>query len=184
MHSNYLNPATTIDGVNGQGQRVKLNVAAVKANLLNVRGGSGEEFPILSKLPQGAQVVLTGASKAKWREVLAPQNASVYVAAQFVTRQKITSGVVEIPQSTVNTPAVTPSTTNPSAAPVQPSSPAQPAKPATPPASVVPVEIKKFGQTNPQTPGGVQIKSNPSTKIHSLQPIQSSPPSHLNRRKR
>ena len=164
VHSNYLNPATTIDGVNGQGQRVKLNVAAVKANLLNVRGGSGEEFPILSKLPQGAQVVLTGASKAKWREVLAPQNASVYVAAQFVTRQKITSGVVEIPQSTVNTPAVTPSTTNPSAAPVQPSSPAQPAKPTTPPASVVPVEIKKFGQTNPQTPGGVQIKSNPSTK--------------------
>jgi hypothetical protein len=29
---------------------------------------------------------------------------------------------------------------------------------------VVPVEIKKFGQTKPQTPGGVQIKSNPSTK--------------------
>lgn len=164
VHSNYLNPATTIAGINSQGQQVKLNVAEVKANLLNVRGGSGEEFPILSKLPQGAQVVLTGASKGKWREVLAPQNASVYVAAQFVTRQKITAGVVEIPQPNVNTPAVTPSAINPAAAPVKPTSPVQPSKPATPPASVVPVEIKKFGQNNPQSPGGIQIKGNPSTK--------------------
>ena len=156
VHSDYLNPATTVDGVNAQGKPVKLNVAAIKANLLNVRCGAGEEFPILSKLPRGAQVVLTGASKAKWREVLAPQNASVYVAAQFVTRQKIDSGVVEVPSLLPGTPPiVTPPATNP---------PLQPAKPVTPPASVVPVEIKKFGQTNPQTPGGVQIKSNPPTK--------------------
>ena len=91
VHSDYLNPATTIGGVNAQGKPVKLNVAAVKANLLNVRGGAGEEFPILSKLPHDAQVVLTGASKAKWREVLAPQNASVYVAAQFVIPLKLRS---------------------------------------------------------------------------------------------
>ena len=91
VHSDFLNPATTIDGVNAQGKPVKLNVAAIKANLLNVRGGAGEEFPILSKLPRGAQVVLTGASKAKWREVLAPQNASVYVAAQFVIPLKLRS---------------------------------------------------------------------------------------------
>ena len=155
VHSDYLNPATTIGGVNAQGKPVKLNVAAVKANLLNVRGGAGEEFPILSKLPHTAQVVLTGASKAKWREVLAPKNASVYVAAQFVTRQKIGAGVVEVPPLPPGSLLGTPPATNP---------PLQPAKPATPPASVVPVEIKKFGQTNPQTPGGVQIKSNPSTK--------------------
>jgi hypothetical protein len=161
VHSDYLNPATTAAGVNGQGTPVKLNVAVVKANLLNVRGGAGEEFPILSKLPTGAQVVLTGASKAKWREVLAPQNASVYVAAQFVTRQKITSGVVEVPQIPVPNPTVTPPAANPSAAPAKPTPPVQPAKP---PASVVPLEIKKFGQNNPQTPGGVQIKRNPSTK--------------------
>ena len=164
VHSDYLNPATTIDGVNGQGKPIKLNVAAVKASLLNVRGGSGEEFPILSKLPQGAQVVLTGASKAKWREVLAPKNASVYVAAQFITRQKITSGVAEVPQIPAPNPTVTPPAANPATAPIKPASPIQPANPAAPPASVVPVEIKKFGQTNPQTPGGVQIKSNPSTK--------------------
>ncbi len=164
VHSDYLNPATTIDGVNGQGKPIKLNVAAVKANLLNVRGGSGEEFPILSKLPQGAQVVLTGASKAKWREVLAPKNASVYVAAQFITRQKITSGVAEVPQIPAPNPTVTAPAANPATAPIKPASPIQPANPAAPPASVVPVEIKKFGQTNPQTPGGVQIKSNPSTK--------------------
>ena len=163
VHSDYLNPATTIDGVNGQGKPIKLNVAAVKANLLNVRGGSGEEFPILSKLPQGAQVVLTGASKAKWREVLAPKNASVYVAAQFITRQKITSGVAEVPQIPAPNPPVTPSAANPATAPAKSAQPIQPAKPVVPPASVVPVEIKKFGQTNPQTPGGVQIKSNPST---------------------
>jgi len=155
VHSDYLNPATTINGVNSQGQQVKLNVAAVKANLLNVRGGSGEEFPILSKLPQGAQVVLTGASKAKWREVLAPKNASVYVAAQFITRPQITSGVAAVPQiPATDSTTVTPSAANPTTAAIKPASPA----------SAVPVEIKKFGQTNPQTPGGVQIKSNPSTK--------------------
>ena len=155
VHSDFLNPATTIDGVNAQGKPVKLNVAAVKANLLNVRGGAGEEFPILSKLPHDAQVVLTGASKAKWREVLAPYNASVYVAAQFITRRQITSGVVEVPQPNEPIPAVTPPAINP---------PVQPAKTTAPPAAVIPVEIKEFGQTNPQTPGGVQIKSNPSTK--------------------
>ncbi|MEE2813587.1 MAG: hypothetical protein VX945_03750, partial [Verrucomicrobiota bacterium] len=158
VHSDYLNPATTAPGVNGQGKPVKLNVAVVKANLLNVRGGAGEEFPILSKLPAGAQIVLTGASKAKWREVLAPQNASVYVAAQFVTRQKITSGVVEVPQIPVPNPTVTPPAPNPSAAPLPPT------PPPPPPASVVPLEIKKFGQNNPKTPGGVQVKRNSSTQ--------------------
>jgi hypothetical protein len=174
VHSDFLNPATAVDGVNAQGKPVKLNVAAIKANLLNVRCGAGEGFPILSKLPRGAQVVLTGASKAKWREVLAPQNASVYVAAQFVTRQKIDSGVVEVPPlppgSLLGTPPIViPPATNP---------PLQPAKPATPPSSVVPVEIKKFGQTNPQTPGGVQIKSNPSTQNpHPARNPVTSPPS-------
>ena len=123
VHGDFLHAATTIQGLNAQNQPIKLNVASIKANVLNVRGGAGEQFPILSKLPREAQVVLTGASKGKWREVLAPENASVYVAAQFVTRQKITSGVVEVPQPAIPTPAVTPPSTNP-ALPVQPTQPA------------------------------------------------------------
>ena len=123
VHGDFLHDAATIQGLNAQNQPIKLNVASIKANVLNVRGGAGEQFPILSKLPREAQVVLTGASKGKWREVLAPENASVYVAAQFVTRQKITSGVVEVPQPAIPTPAVTPPATNP-ALPVQPTQPA------------------------------------------------------------
>ena len=53
------------------GKPVTLNVSTVRATNLNVRGGAGEQFPVLAKMPRGSQLVLTGASKGKWMEVLA-----------------------------------------------------------------------------------------------------------------
>ena len=167
VHESYLHPANTIQGVNAQNQPVKLNVAAIKANLLNVRGGAGEQFPILSKLPRGAQVVLTGASKGKWREVLAPQNASVYVAARFITRQKITEGVVEVPQPAGTTLTVSPPVTNPTL-PAQPPPPVQLTNPAPSPTSVAPVEIKKIGQPNPP----IATKPTPTKAVPTVKPVQ------------
>ena len=69
------------------GQPVIFNYAKVKANLLNVRSGPGQHFPILGKLPSASTVHLTGQRKGKWAELFAPANTTVYVAAQFVTRK-------------------------------------------------------------------------------------------------
>ena len=95
VHSDFLEAANILNGVDAAGKPVTLNVSTVRATSLNVRGGAGEQFPVLSKMPRGSQLVLTGASKGKWMEVLAPQNASVFVAAQFVTRQQANVGVVD-----------------------------------------------------------------------------------------
>ena len=161
VHGDFLHPATTIQGLNAQNQPIKLNVASIKANVLNVRGGTGEEFPILSKLPRDAQVVLTGASKGKWREVLAPENASVYVAAQFITRQKITSGVVEVPQPAVPAPAVIPPATNPAL-------PVQPAQPTT---NVTPKQIKDNSSAKkPDLPAA--SKPTAPTSTPEVKPVQ------------
>ena len=70
-----------------KGQPVIFNCAKVKANLLNVRSGPGQYFPILGKLPSASTVHLTGQRKEKWAELFAPANTTVYVAAQFVTRK-------------------------------------------------------------------------------------------------
>ena len=173
VHGDFLHAATTIQGLNAQNQPIKLNVASIKANVLNVRGGAGEQFPILSKLPREAQVVLTGASKGKWREVLAPENASVYVAAQFVTRQKITSGVVEVPQPAIPTPAVTPPATNPAVTPpaTNPALPLQPTQPAT---NVTPDQIKD-ASSNKKSNLPAASKPTAPTSTPEVKPVVTTP---------
>ena len=108
VHSDFLEAANILNGVDAAGKPVKLNISSVRATNLNVRGGAGEQFPVLAKMPRGSQLVLTGASKGKWMEVLAPQNASVFVAARFVTRQQASVGVVEVPPVPAVTPTPTP----------------------------------------------------------------------------
>ena len=58
--------------------------AHVTANLLHVRSGGGKNFPILDKLAKGSTVRLTGAKVGDWVEIMAPANASVYVAEPYV----------------------------------------------------------------------------------------------------
>ena len=160
VHSDFLEAANILNGVDAAGKPVKLNVSSVRANNLNVRGGAGEQFPVLAKMPRGSQLVLTGASKGKWMEVLAPQNASVFVAAQFVTRQQASVGVVEVPPvpTIISSPAVP--------TPVTPAPP----KPTDQNPSTVTLPIQELGQGNGQTPGGVEVKQNPS--ITNPKPIQ------------
>ena len=160
VHSDFLEAANILNGVDAAGKPVKLNVSSVRANNLNVRGGAGEQFPVLAKMPRGSQLVLTGASKGKWMEVLAPQNASVFVAAQFVTRQQASVGVVEVPPV---------STITPTPAVPTPVTPAPP-KPTGQNPSTVTLPIQELGQGNGQTPGGVEVKQNPS--ITNPKPVQ------------
>ena len=154
VHSDFLEAANILNGVDAAGKPVKLNVSSVRATNLNVRGGAGEQFPVLAKMPRGSQLVLTGASKGKWMEVLAPQNASVFVAAQFVTRQQASVGVVEVPP----VPTVTPTPTPVVPTPVTP----VPPKPTGQNPSTVTLPIQELGQGNGQTPNGVEVKQNPS----------------------
>ena len=160
VHSDFLEAANILNGVDAAGKPVKLNVSSVRANNLNVRGGAGEQFPVLAKMPRGSQLVLTGASKGKWMEVLAPQNASVFVAAQFVTRQQASVGVVEVPPV---------STITPTPAVPTPVTPAPP-KPTGQNPSTVTLPIQELGQGNGQTPNGVEVKQNPS--ITNPKPVQ------------
>jgi len=162
-HSDFLEAANILNGVDAAGKPVTLNVSTVGATSLNVRGGAGEQFPVLSKMPRGSQLVLTGASKGKWMEVLAPQNASVFVASQFVTRQQATVGVVEVPPVPA-IPAVPSTPVVPS--PVTPASP----KPTGQNIPAVTLPIQELGQGNGQTPGGVEVKQNPS--ITNPKPVQ------------
>lgn len=162
-HSDFLEAANILNGVDAAGKPVTLNVSTVRATSLNVRGGAGEQFPVLSKMPRGSQLVLTGASKGKWMEVLAPQNASVFVASQFVTRQQATVGVVEVPPVPA-IPAVPSTPVVPS--PVTPTSP----KPTGQNIPAVTLPIQELGQGNSQTPGGVEVKQNPS--ITNPKPVQ------------
>ena len=162
VHSDFLEAANILNGVDAAGKPVKLNVSSVRATNLNVRGGAGEQFPVLAKMPRGSQLVLTGASKGKWMEVLAPQNASVFVAAQFVTRQQASVGVVEVPP----VPAVTPTPTPVVPTPVTPAPP----KPTGQNTPTVTLPIQELGQGNGQTPGGVEVKQNPS--ITNPKPVQ------------
>lgn len=158
VHSDFLEAANILTGVDAAGKPVKLNVSAVRATNLNVRGGAGEQFPILAKMPRGSQLVLTGASKGKWMEVLAPQNASVYVAAQFVTRQQASVGVVEVPQ----TPLVTPTPTPGAPTPVVPTPVVPSPIPTGQNTPSVTLPIKELSQGTGQTPEGVEVKQNPS----------------------
>ena len=162
VHSDFLEAANILTGVDAAGKPVKLNVSSVRANNLNVRGGAGEQFPVLAKMPRGSQLVLTGASKGKWMEVLAPQNASVFVAAQFVTRQQASVGVVEVPP----VPAITPTPTPVVPTPVTPAPP----KPTGQNTPTVTLPIQELGQGNGQTPNGVEVKQNPS--ITNPKPVQ------------
>ena len=162
-HSDFLEAANILNGVDAAGKPVTLNVSTVRATSLNVRGGAGEQFPVLSKMPRGSQLVLTGASKGKWMEVLAPQNASVFVASQFVTRQQATVGVVEVPPVPA-IPAVPSTPVAPS--PVTPASP----KPTGQNIPAVTLPIQELGQGNGQTPAGVEVKQNPS--ITNPKPVQ------------
>lgn len=154
VHSDFLEAANILNGVDAAGKPVKLNVSSVRATNLNVRGGAGEQFPVLAKMPRGSQLVLTGASKGKWMEVLAPQNASVFVAAQFVTRQQASVGVVEVPP--VPTVSSTPTPVVPTPATPTPTKPTGQNNPT------VTLPIQELGQGNGQTPGGVEVKQNPS----------------------
>ena len=87
VHADFIAAPFIKKVQDAKGQPVIFNCAKVKANLLNVRSGPGQHFPILGKLPSASTVHLTGQRKEKWAELFAPANTTVYVAARFVTRK-------------------------------------------------------------------------------------------------
>ena len=124
---------------------VELTFAPVKASRLNVRGGPGENHPVLARLSQGASVKLSGQRKGKWVEVFAPANASVFVASQFVQIQSVAAAQV---------PAV-----NPGAGVEIPGSPAAaPATPGNDGGTTVTIPLESFGKPEAVSPEGVPIK--------------------------
>ena len=179
VHGQFLSAAFTQNTINAQGQAVPMKYARVTANRLNIRGHAGENHPVLGRLEKGATVRLSTNKKGKWVELFAPANASVYVAAQFVTRVPLNQGVVEVPgpgQSAVTPPApvnpippVAGGTQTPApVGPVLPPAPVGPTLPTPPVETIVTIPSKTFGQTNGVTENGVPIKQ--ATKPKGLNP--------------
>jgi len=179
VHGQFLSAPFTQNIINAQGQAVPVKYAQVTANRLNIRGHAGENHPVLGRLEKGATVRLSTNKKGKWVELFAPANASVYVAAQFVTRVPLNQGVVEVPgpgQSavippvTVNPiPPVAGGTQTPApVGPVLPPTPVGPTSPTTPAETIVTIPSKAFGQPNGVTENGVPIKQ--ATKPKGINP--------------
>ena len=104
VHSDFLEAANILNGVDAAGKPVKLNVSSVRANNLNVRGGAGEQFPSSPKCPAAPSSSSRVPPRANGWKCSLPKMPSVFVAAQFVTRQQASVGVVEVPP----VPAITP----------------------------------------------------------------------------
>ncbi len=149
VHADFLNAPFKKNGQDANGQSVVFTYAKVKANLLNVRGGAGEHFPILGKLPAGATVQVSGRRNEKWVELYAPANTTVFVAAHLVTRKPGNQGAVGVPfDGVVEIPSIPP-TANPPVAPITPTVPAE---------TIVTIPAEVFGQPNGTSNEGVPIK--------------------------
>ena len=149
VHTDFLSVPFKKNAQDANGQPVVFTYAKVKANLLNVRGGAGEHFPILGKLAAGATVQISGRRNEKWVELYAPANATVYVASQFVTRKPGNQGAVEVPfDGVVEIPSIPP-TANPPVAPITLPVPAE---------TIVTIPAEVFGQPNGTSTEGVPIK--------------------------
>jgi len=149
VHADFLGAPFKKNARDANGQPVMFTYAKVKANLLNVRGGAGEHFPILGKLAAGSTVQISGRRNEKWVELYAPANATVYVASQFVTRKPGNHGAVEVPfDGVVEIPSIPPPA-NPPVAPITPTVPAE---------TIVTIPAEVFGQPNGTSTEGVPIK--------------------------
>ncbi|MCH2378550.1 MAG: hypothetical protein MK236_03920, partial [Pedosphaera sp.] len=151
VHADFLNAPFKKNAQDANGQPVVFTYAKVKANLLNVRGGAGEHFPILGKLPAGATVQVSGRRNEKWVELYAPANATVFVAAQFVTLKQGNQGAVGVPFDGV---VEVPSAPLPVIPPVTPFSPT----PVVPAETVVTIPAELLGQPGGTSPEGVPVK--------------------------
>jgi|TARA_B100001971_G_scaffold182132_1_gene179269 SH3-like domain-containing protein len=185
VHVDFLSAPFKKPMRDANGQPVEFTFAKVKANLLNVRGGAGEHFPILGKLSAGATVHLSGQRKEKWVELFAPANTTVYVAAQFVLRKEVNEGVIEIPFDGVVEVPSTPLPVNPPSKPIGPATSVSPptvgrttpTAPTTPPETIVTIPAEAFGQPNGLSIGGVPIKRATTPKLTAkVQPSPAIPP--------
>ncbi len=176
VHADFLSAPFKKTIRDANGQPVESTFARVKANLLNVRGGAGDRFPILGKLSAGATVHLSGQRKEKWVELFAPANTTVYVASQFVLRKKINEGAVKIPFDGVVEVPSAPLTVEPSITPVSPPTAGgtKLAAPNTPPETVVTIPSKDFGQPNGLSREGVPFRRATTPKLTAE--VQPNPP--------
>ena len=192
VHHQFLHNQRIVTIVGNDGKPSPHTFANVKPNRPNVRGGAGDEFPVLGRLPQGTDVALTGAQKGKWLEIFAPGNCSVYVASQFVKRANgNVANVVGVPAVPVQPqPGIQPQP--PIILPLQPSVqpvlPAQPgtiapavpgAIPAVPAETTITIDPKTFGTPGgTTTPGGIGILPKPPkpTALAITKPIEPAKP--------
>lgn len=80
----------------------------VTANRLNLRGGAGENFTILGRLPKGASVKPVQ-TKGEWMQIEVPEVATGYIAAMYLKQDATTIAKVD-PVTPV--PVLDPASTN------------------------------------------------------------------------
>jgi len=102
------------------GKFVDPSTGIVKADLLNVRGGPGEQFSVLGRIKQGTVVgIIEG--KGDWIRIEPPLDAAAYVAAFLVSTQPGAVPVEVVVTAPLTTPTqpppIEPATTDPTLAP-------------------------------------------------------------------
>ena len=159
VHSDFLEAANILNGVDAAGKPVKLNVSSVRANNLNVRGGAGEQFPSSPKCPAAPSSSSRVPPRANgWKcslrkmpRYLSPPNSSRANKPVWVSWKSARS--YDYPHARGTHPGDT--------------GPAQAHRPEHP---TVTLPIQELGQGNGQTPNGVEVKQNPS--ITNPKPVQ------------
>ena len=73
---------------------IEVGTQRVKVSRLNLRGGPGENFSILGRLPKGAAVKPVQ-TKGEWMQIETPEVATGYVAAMFLKQDATAIAKVE-----------------------------------------------------------------------------------------
>ena len=89
----------------------------VTANRVNLRGGPGENYSILGRLPKGS-TVKTVQTKGEWTQIEVPEVATAYIAAMYLKQDATTIAKVETPASKV--PVLEPATSTNTITEVEP----------------------------------------------------------------
>jgi uncharacterized protein YgiM (DUF1202 family) len=124
----------------------------VTASRLNVRGGAGENFSILGRLPKGTTVKPI-TTKGEWMQIEAPEVATAYVAAMYLKQEAPAIASVEPPKPTpVLEPASTNVITDVESVVAPPVEVAAVNPPTTPPAVEPPAAEPAVGDTETEEP--------------------------------
>ncbi|MBL68651.1 MAG: hypothetical protein CMO74_09440 [Verrucomicrobiales bacterium] len=175
VHKDYVINVRNVQVQGPDGKPVAIRVGDVKASTLNVRAGPGQKYPILGRIPKGANVQLTDRpAQGSWMEILAPEATEVFVAAQFVAKDQVAmaafgaaggvaSNTVDVPDPTsARITSGVPAGTPPGVAPPRPERPK--------PVEIISIPIKALAPTQSGAGGPTEAFPAPPIPVKQSRP--------------